>query len=143
MAVGPTVKKLLAEFKDKVRLAVKQYPYKYRDHAFISSQAALAARDQGKFWEMHNLLLQRSPKLDRNSLIQYAKELNLDVKRFTKDIDSKKHAKEIQADLKLAQDIDLYNTPTFFINGIRIVGNRPYDYIRDVLVKELNRVQKK
>lgn len=92
---------------------------------------------------MHTLLLQRSPRLDRNSLIQYAKELNLDVKRFTKDIDSKKHAKEIQADLKLAQDIDLYNTPTFFINGIRIVGNRPYDYIRDILVKELDRVQKK
>jgi protein-disulfide isomerase len=143
VAVGPTVKKILAEFKDKIRLVVKQYPYKYRDYAFISAQAALAARDQGKFWEMHNLLLQRSPKLDRNSLIQYAKELNLDTARFTKDIDTKKHAKEVQADLKLAHDIDLYNTPTFFINGRRVVGNRPYEYIKDIIVKELSHVKKK
>ena len=67
---------------------VKHLPYRYRDHSRIAAEASLAARDQGKFREMHLLLLDRSPKLDRGSLIGYAKELKLDVPRFTKDLDT-------------------------------------------------------
>lgn len=88
------------------------------------------------------MLLQKSPKLDRSSLIQYAKELGLDVNRFTNDIDTKKHNSKIDRDLKLAMDIDLYNTPTFFINGRKVVGNRPYEYLREVVKEELKRVKK-
>lgn len=67
---------------------VKHLPYRYRDYSRIAAEASLAARDQGKFREMHLLLLDRSPKLDRESLIAYAKELGLDVPRFTKDLES-------------------------------------------------------
>ncbi|MCE5313291.1 MAG: thioredoxin domain-containing protein [Nitrospiraceae bacterium] len=133
---------MLIEFKDSIRIIFKQYPYKYRDHAYIASQAALAARDQGKFWEMHNMLLQKSPRLDRSSLIQYAKEIGMDVDRFAKDLDTKKHKPQIDRDLKLAMDIDLYNTPTFFINGRKVVGNRPYEYLRGIVKEELARVKK-
>ena len=67
---------------------MKHLPYRYRDDSRIAAEASLAARDQGKFREMHLLLLDRSPKLDRESLIAYAKEMNLDVPRFTKDLES-------------------------------------------------------
>ena len=96
MAAGPTVKKIMDTYKGKVRLVVKNYPYIYRDYSHIAAEASLAARDQGKYWEMHDLLLKRSPKLDRASLILYANELGLDAKKFTESLDAKKHAQEIE-----------------------------------------------
>ena len=116
---------------------IKNYPYRYRDYARIAAEASLAARDQGKYWEMHGLLIKRSPKLERASLIKYAQELGLDVKRFTESIDSQKHKKEIDRDIKLAEDLDLYNTPTFYINGRRVIGDRPFPYFKKVIDEEL------
>ena len=138
MAAGPTVKKILDTYKGKIRLVVKNYPYVYRDYSHIAAEASLAARDQGKYWEMHDLLLRRSPKLDRASLIQYANELGLDAKKFTESLDAKKHVQEIERDKKLAVDMDLYNTPTFFINGRKVVGERPFEYFKKIIDEELS-----
>lgn len=124
-------------FRGKIRLIIKNYPYKYRDYSFIAAEAALAARDQGKYWEMHDLLLRKSPKLDRDSLISYAKELGLDIKKFTESVDMKKHKGEIDRDVKLALSLDLYNTPTFFINGRKVVGDVPYEYLKKTVDEEL------
>ncbi len=137
MAAGPTVKQILETYPGKIRLVIKNYPYKYRDFSRIAAEASLAARDQGKYWEMHDILLTRSPKLDRASLIAYAGELGLDVKKFTESIDSGKHAKDIEGDIKLAESIDLYNTPTFYINGRQIVGERPFDFFRKIIDEQL------
>ena len=112
-------------------------PYRYRDYSRIAAEASLAARDQGKFREMHLLLLDRSPKLDRESLIGYAKELKLDVPRFTKDLDTMRHNTEIDRDLKLGETLDLYNTPTIFINGVKLLGDRPFEAYKTVIDGEL------
>ncbi len=135
------MEKIVATYKKKIRLLIKFYPYKYRDFARISAEAALAASDQGKFWEMHHLLLKRSPDLDRDRLVAYAKELGLDVEKFKNALDSHTNAGIIDRDLKLALDLDLYNTPTFFINGRKIVGNVPYEYLRKIVQEELNAVK--
>ncbi|GAB4414577.1 MAG: hypothetical protein OHK0032_10700 [Thermodesulfovibrionales bacterium] len=102
----------------------------------------MAAHEQGKFWQMHELLLKRSPKLDRDSLIKYAKELGLDMNRFIDSLDRFKHKDLIERDKKLAVDMDIYNTPTFFINGRKLVGNRPYEYFKKVIEEELKNVKK-
>lgn len=129
-------------YKGKVRLVVKNYPYKYRDYSHIAAEAALAAMDQGKFCEMHSLLLKKSPELDRKSLIVYAKEIGLDLIKFTNDLDSMKHSKLIEKDKKLAVDMDLYNTPTFFINGRKVIGNRPYEFLKKIVDEELRDAKK-
>ena len=116
---------------------VKHLPYRYRDYSRIAAEASLAARDQGKFREMHLLLLARSPKLDRESLIGYAKDLKLDVPRFTKDLDTMRHNPEIDRDLKLGEALDLYNTPTIFINGVKLLGDRPFEVYKAVIDGEL------
>ena len=116
---------------------VKHLPYRYRDDSRIAAEASLAARDQGKFREMHLLLLDRSPKLDRGSLIGYARELKLDVPRFTKDLETMRHTPEIDRDVKLAESLDLYNTPTIFINGVKLLGNRPLETYKAVIDTEL------
>ena len=142
MAAGPAVERIVKEYGNKVNLVVKFYPYKYRDFARISAEAALAAADQGKFREMHNIMLRKSPQLDRVSLISYAKEIGLDVEKFRQSLDTKKNDKIIERDLTLAFDLDLYNTPTFFINGRRIIGNVPYEYLKKIVVEELNAARK-
>jgi protein-disulfide isomerase len=139
MAAGPTVKKIMDTYSGKIRLVIKNYPYIYRDYSHIAAEASLAAKDQGKYWEMHDLLLKRSPVLDRASLIKYAQELGLDLKKFTASLDEKKHAQEIERDKKLALDMDLYNTPTFFINGRRVVGERPFEYFKKIIDEELKK----
>jgi protein-disulfide isomerase len=137
VAAGPTVKKIMKIYKGKVRLVVKNYPYRYRDYARIAAEASLAARDQGKYWEMHDLLIRRSPRLDRASLIDYARELGLDVKKFTESVDSQKHARDIDRDLELAVTMDLYTTPTFYMNGRKVVGDRPFEYFKKIIDEEL------
>ncbi len=129
-------------YKGKIRLVVKNYPYKYRDYSHIAAEAALSAMDQGKFCEMHRLLLKKSPRLDRNSLIGYAKDLGLDTAKFTLSLDTMKHSKMIERDKKLAVDMDLFNTPTFFINGRKVVGNRSYEYLKRIVDEEMRNAKK-
>ena len=116
---------------------MKNLPYRYRDYSHIAAEAALAARDQGKFREMHLLLLDRSPRLDRASLIDCAKALKLDIPRFTRDLDAMRHKPEIDRDTKLGESLDLYNTPTIFINGVKLIGDRPIESYREVIDREL------
>jgi protein-disulfide isomerase len=142
VAAGPAVEKILKDYGNKVRLVIKFYPYKYRDFARISAEAALAASDQGKFWEMHRLLLKKSPKLDRASLIGYAKEIGLDADKFREALDKRKNDKIIERDVNLALSLDLFNTPTFFINGRRVIGNVPYEYLKQIVVEELDAARK-
>jgi protein-disulfide isomerase len=129
-------------YKGKIRLIIKNYPYKYRDYSHIAAEASLAAGDQGKYWEMHDMLLKNSPKLDRESLIKYAKDIGLDIKAFTESLDKMKHSALIERDKKLALSLDLYNTPTFFINGRKVIGDVPYDYLKRIVEEELKNAGK-
>jgi protein-disulfide isomerase len=139
VAAGPVVKKIMETYRGRVRLVIKNYPYRYRDFSRIAAEASLAAREQGKYWEMHDLLIKMSPQLDRSSLIRYAQELGLDEKRFVHALDSHKFKQEIDRDVELATAMDLYNTPTFYINGREIVGERPYSYLKKIIDEELKR----
>lgn len=136
------MEKILKDYKGKVRLVVKMYPYRYRDFAQMAAEAALAARDQGKFTEMHHLLLKKSPRLERENLVKYAQELGLDVKKFTESVDGKKHAKAIERDKQLAVSLDLYETPAFFINGRKLTGDRPYEQFKKIIDEELKGAKK-
>ncbi len=91
---------------------------------------------------MHRLLLKKSPKLDRDSLIGYAKEIGLNADKFTESLDKRKNDKIIERDVNLALSLDLYNTPTFFINGRRVIGDVPYEYLKKIVIEELDAARK-
>ena len=131
----------MEEYPGKIKLVLKNYPYRYRDYSHLAAEALLAAGDQGKYWEMHDIMIKNSPTLDRDSLIRYAGELQLDLKKFTSDLDSMKHRSLIKEDEDLAVAMDLYNTPTFFINGRKVIGNRPYQYLKKIIEEELEHVK--
>jgi protein-disulfide isomerase len=130
-------------YEGRIRLIVKHAPYKYRDFSRTAAEAALAAGDQGKFWEMHHLLLKNSPRLDRPDLFRYAREAGLDMAKFTDTFDRKTHSGRIDRDLSLAASLDLYSTPTFYINGRKVIGSRDYDYLRKIVDEELSDAGKK
>lgn len=133
----------MEEFEGKIRLVLKNYPYKYRDYSHFAAEALLAAGDQGKYWEMHDIMLKHSPALSPEDLEKYAAELGLDTAAFRRDLDQMTHKAQIEKDKSLAESLDIYNTPTFFINGRKIIGNAPYEYLKEVIEKELARVEKR
>ncbi len=132
----------MEDYKGKVKLVLKMYPYHYRDFSHMAAEAALSAWDQGYLEEMHNMMLEKSPRLDKSSLIQYASKIGLEPKRFRGELETMKHMKLIERDTRLALDMDLYSTPAFFINGKKHLGNRPYEYFKKVVDDELKALKR-
>ena len=122
----------MERYAGKIKLVIKHYPYKYRDYSFLAAQAAEAAGAQGKFWEMHDLMFDRK-KLDRQSLILNARELGLDVDRFTKELDNQTYLPKVQRDVALAKELDFFQTPTFVINGRVLIGERPIEKFSEII----------
>ena len=106
---------------------------KYSGDSRNAALAAWAAWDQGKFWEMHDLLFEHAPELDRPSLDSLAKELGLDMNKFTKAMDEMTHLPELQENLDRVHDLDIWSTPTTIINGRIIKSVQPYEKYKEVI----------
>ena len=115
-----------AKFPDQLRLAIKQHPLPFHKHAKLAARAALAANEQGKFWEYQDKLLVPGANLERDGLIAMAKEVGLDSERFTQAIDSDRFDKQIEADTAEAMALGANGTPATFINGKKVYGAQPY-----------------
>ena len=118
----PVVRELLADYGD-LRYVWRHLPLTdVHPHALLAAEGAEAAARQGKFWEMHDQLLDHQGALTAKDLIRYAGELGLDTGQFTRDL--RNHAGEA----KIAEDVDsadlsgVSGTPTFFVNGRRHHG---------------------
>src|SRR5579883_105019 len=119
---APIVQRLVAAYPTQVRFAFKHYPLPMHKESPLAHEAALAAGDQGKFWEMHDALFAGQDKLTRDDLIGKAKQLGLDVSRFTKDLDSHRFKSQVDADRQEGNRLGVDGTPFFFINGHAISG---------------------
>ena len=118
----PFVRQLLADELD-VRYVWRHLPLRdVHPRAQLAAEAAEAASDQGAFWEMHDLLLDRQEALKPEDLLDYARELGLDVPRFAAELRRHAHADRIEADLESADLSGVRGTPTFFVNGRRHHG---------------------
>jgi protein-disulfide isomerase len=122
---APVVRQLLLAYPSQLRFAFKHYPLPMHKESPLAHEAALAAADQGKFWEMHDLLLtlpNRQSKLTRDDLIAKATQLHLDVPRFTKDLDTHRFKPQVDHDRQEGNRLGVDGTPYFFINGHAISG---------------------
>lgn len=111
---------------------------KYSHDSRNAALAAWAAWDQGKFWEMHDLLFEKAPELDRPALDELARELGLDMARFKKSMDDQTHLPELQENLDKIHDLDIWSTPTTIINGSIIKGAQPYENYRKIIEAALS-----
>ncbi len=114
--MAPVLDQLVERFPGQVRLVFKNYPLSMHEHAEMAARAAVAAGKQGKFWEMHDLLFSKQASFT-GEFAQFAKELNLDVKQFRKDIESDEVADVVAEDKKQGDKLGLEGTPMIYING--------------------------
>jgi Na+/H+ antiporter NhaA len=118
----PAVRELLREHGE-VRYVWRHLPLNdVHPNAQRAAEAAEAAAEQGAFWEMHDLLLERQDALGYRDLVGYARELGLDVERFQDDLRTRTGAGHIAQDVDSADLSGVSGTPTFFINGLRHYG---------------------
>jgi protein-disulfide isomerase len=135
--VIPTVKQIEDAYKGKIRLAFKHQPLPFHNNAEPAAEAAMAANEQGKFWEMHDKLFANQQQLDRPSLEKYAQEIGLNMARFKAAMDSSKFKERIQKDSAEGMKVGANGTPTFFINGRKVEGAQPFDNFKSVIDAEL------
>ena len=115
----PQLARVLREFEGRVRMVFKHYPLSGHPHALPAAKAAEAARLQGKFWEMHDLLFEHQRELDDAALERYAQQLGLDLERFRADLASEAVKARIEADRAEGKRLGVDSTPSIFINGRR------------------------
>ena len=120
-AVHPVLIKAIAEYKDKIRFVVRDFPLEsIHENAFQAAQAANAANAQGKFFEYTELLYNNQESLDTASLKEFAAQIGLDRKRFDADLDSGKYAAEVRKDMADGESYGITSTPTIFVNGVKV-----------------------
>ncbi len=125
--VTPTLQELMKQYPDQVRWVFKNFPLDFHADSPLAHAAALAAGRQGKFWEMHDLIFANQHTLKRDNLLAEARSLNLDMDRFTADLDSADVKRQLEADKKEGQELGVNGTPAFFINGKSFSGAMPME----------------
>jgi Na+/H+ antiporter NhaA len=119
----PALRDLLAEFGDDLRYVYRHLPLPdVHPRAKIAAEASEAAGSQGAFWEMHDLLFAHQDALRPTDLLDYARELGLDVERFERELRRHEYTARIARDIQSADLSGVTGTPSFFVNGQRHYG---------------------
>ena len=138
-SVEPTVKELLTKYGDKISLSYRDFPLTaIHSQAMISAEASRCALEQGKFWEYHDQLFAAS-KLEKDDLIEYARNLKLDDKQFGSCLTSEKYKADIEKDEQEGRKAGVNGTPGFFINGVALSGAQGQEAFTRVIDDELAR----
>ncbi|PZF83067.1 Na+/H+ antiporter NhaA [Jiangella anatolica] len=134
----PALRELTEAFGDELTFVFRHLPLTdVHEHAQLAAEAAEAAGKQGRFWELHDLLLTHQDALTYPDLLGYAEELGLDVDRFARDVSSRHFALRVTRDVESADQSGVAGTPTFFVNGQRHHGPYDLESLRAVIAREL------
>lgn len=130
----PVIKRLIAELGPRLRFIFRNFPLSnVHPHASVAAQAAEAAAAQGKFWEMHDLLYEHQKDLADIEMSKFALRIGLEIYRFDADLASERFARRVTADYESGVRSGVTGTPTFFVNGMRYVGEKDYETMKAAL----------
>jgi protein-disulfide isomerase len=128
---------LLSAYPGQIKMVYRHLPLtSIHPDAFGAAEAAMCAGDQDAFWPFHEKLFS-SDSLGSSVYSQYAQELSLDIDVFENCMTERKYQAAIKADTDFAVNLGIRSTPTFFINGLAIVGAQPLQVFKQVIDKEL------
>ena len=128
---------LLNEYPGQIRLVYRHLPLtSIHPDAFPAAEASMCAGEQNAYWPFHEKLFS-SDSLGVGVYTQYAQDLGLDMQSFETCIADHKYQEAVQTDLDFAVNMGVRSTPTFFINGLAVVGAQPLDIFKQVIDKEL------
>ena len=132
-----TYQSLLDAYPGQIRFVYRNLPLtSIHPNAMPAAVASLCANDQDAYWDYHEKLFS-SETLDEATYIQYATDLDLNVDTFTACLSDGSHDAFIQEDMEFALDLGVQSTPTFFVNGLAIVGAQPLTNFQQIIDKEL------
>lgn len=128
---------VMAAYPKDVKLIYKQFPLSMHPHAQMAAEASLAARDQGKFWEMYDVLFKNYRRLSNDNILIWAKEIGLNMDKFKTDLVSGKYKAIVAKDLADGEAAGVYGTPAFYINGKQYNGEVTLAALKPILAAEL------
>lgn len=140
----PVLKKLQQKFGESVVFAYRHFPLRQiHANAELAARSVEAAGKQSKFWELHDILFENQKTWSnqpnaKETIIQYAQSLNLDMDRFKTDLDSKEVKEKINNDYKSGIAARVNATPTFFLNGNKPDNPRSYEEFKDLIQKAIS-----
>ena len=129
---------LLEAYPDQIRLVYRDFPLtNIHSNATPAAAAANCAHEQDQYWEFNERLFSMVNDLSVSGYQGYAEELELDMVAFNECLDSGRYNDEVMADFEYAANIGVNSTPTFFVNGIPVVGAQPFDAFSQLIDREL------
>lgn len=119
---APLLEAARKKYGDRVRLVYKHFPLSFHPMAMPVAVASVAAQEQGRFWELHDVLFQQGQGLSTDHLEDYAKQAGLDLERFRKDLTDKhaEYERRVQQDYRQGLEADVRGTPTVYVNGKKL-----------------------
>ena len=120
----------------------KHNPLPFHNNAMPAAEAAMAAWEQGKFWEYHDKLFANQKALDAADLEKYAQEVGLDMGKWKSAMQSHKFKSAIEKDQAQAASVRAQGTPNSFINGRQVTGAQPFEAFKAVIDEELAKAKK-
>ena len=125
---------LLKNFGPKINLVFRHLPMRSQ-HPFaqIAAEAALSAAEQGKFWEMHNLLYENQTHFAFGFFEELAEKLKLDMEKFQRQLDQHTHEKKIESDFQSGIHSGANGTPTLFLSGHKYTGPKTYPEVKKTI----------
>ena len=129
--------RLLKDYAGKIRFVYRDLPLVFHGDAQSAAEAADCAGEQGAYWKFHDALFTQKYGLGLDAYHQYASDLGLDANALIACVKEGRYTNEVKADAAFAESIGVSSTPTFFINGIAIVGAQPYEVFKQVIDMEL------
>jgi protein-disulfide isomerase len=120
----PIIKDIQERLGKRLRFVFRNFPLnESHPHAFMAAVSAEAAAKQDKFWEMHDIIYEHQDHLEMDDLLDYAKQIGLDIRQFAKDLRDKTVSSKVEDDFDSGLRSGVNGTPTFFINGKRYNGD--------------------
>jgi protein-disulfide isomerase len=127
----------MEEYDGRIRLVFKDRPLAMHTLARQAHEAARCAGAAGKYWAYHDKLFAAQPRFRRADLLAYASEIGLDADAFARCVDERRFAADVERDVDEAQALGINSTPTFLINGQRVIGATSLEEFRAVIDKAL------
>jgi len=137
----PTVDQVKDAYAGRVRLVYRQFPLReIHPNAQKAAEASLCAEEQGKFWELHDLMFEEQDTLTVDDLKDKAERLDMDPRAFAACLDSGRYVDAVQSDVRAGQRLGVNGTPALFVNGRPVPGGAvPFEAFAKVIDEELGR----
>ena len=129
---------LQASYGDQIRLVYRDFPLtSIHSNATPAAAAANCAQEQDMYFPFSEKLFEMKLNLGKTTYQKYAEELDMDMETFNECLESGRYLEEVEADYEYAANLGVRSTPTFFINGIPVVGSQPFEVFKNLIDKEL------